>query len=258
MPPRHPHDGRHENGQNMLIDRRTIAAIVAEVSSWPPGPLTEYAAGRGALTVPLAAGGRPVTAVEIDGRLARTLRLRAGDGVDVVVADMLTHPVPECGDVVANVPFHLTTPWLRRLLGHDGWERALLLLQWEVARKRAGVGGATLLTARWWPWYDFALLGRVPARAFRPRPGVDGGLLRIDRRTRPMLEDGARHSYQAFVARVFAGRGRGVAEIVAGTEGRRGTRAWMRSQGIDPRARPRDLRAGEWVALHRWARDGRR
>ncbi len=49
--------------------------------------------------------------------------------------------------VVGNLPFHLTTPILRRLLAAGGWTEAVLLTQWEVARKRAGVGGRTMLTA---------------------------------------------------------------------------------------------------------------
>ena len=239
----HPHGGRHELGQNLLVDRRAIAAIVAEVAAWPPGPITEFAAGRGALTAPLAARGRRVTAVELDARLAEALRRRAPARVEVVVGDMLEHPLPSAGGVVANVPFHITTPWLRRLLAGDGWERALLLVQWEVARKRAGIGGTTLLTARWWPWYAFSLAGRVPARAFRPRPSVDGGLLRVERRARPLLDPRVRRDYQRFVERAFTGSSRDL-------------RARLRAAGLDGRARNRDLDAEAWAALYRRARGG--
>jgi hypothetical protein len=41
---------------------------------------------------------------------------------------------------VSNVPFNVTTPVLRHLLAAPGWEPAVLIIQWEVARKRAGVG----------------------------------------------------------------------------------------------------------------------
>jgi 23S rRNA (adenine-N6)-dimethyltransferase len=249
--------GRHELGQNLLVDRRIINQIAAEVARWPAGPVTEYAAGRGAIACRLAATGRRVRAVELGARLAGALRRRAETAVEVEVGDMLTHPVPTRGGVVANVPFHLTTPWLRRLLAHDGWERALLLLQWEVARKRAAVGGTTLLTSAWWPWYEFSLVGRVPARAFRPRPSVDGGLLRIERREEPLLDARDRRAYQAFAARIFTGPGRGIADIVARTERRRGAARWLRSVGIDDRALPRQLGPSDWVALYGWVR-GRR
>ncbi len=256
MPHDRPRGGRHENGQNLLTDPRVVRAIVHEVAGWPPGPIAECAAGRGSLTLPLAGTGRPVTAVELDPSLAAALRARAGRRVRVDVGDMLRHPLPATGGVVANVPFHLTTPWLRRLLDADGWERALLLVQWEVARKRAGVGGTTLLTARWWPWYDFALRGRVPAAAFRPRPSVDGGLLRVVRRSAPLLPAAERAAYQRLLDACFTGPGRGVGAVVARATGRRGGAAWMRRSGIDPRALPRDLGAGDWVRIHRWAMGG--
>ena len=70
--------------------------------------------------------------------------------------------------LVSNVPFHITTAVMRRLLALSQWRDAILITQWEVARKRAGVGGATQLTAQWWPWYEFELDRRIPAAAFVP------------------------------------------------------------------------------------------
>nr|WP_231980838.1 hypothetical protein [Tessaracoccus coleopterorum] len=39
----------------------------------------------------------------------------------------------------------------------------MLLTQWEVARKRCGIGGSTMLTAQTAPWFTFDLHGRVPS-----------------------------------------------------------------------------------------------
>ena len=146
----------------------------------------------------------PLTAVELDPRRAAALDRRYGDRVTVVHGDMLRFREPQHHHVVSNVPFGITTPLLRHLLGQAGWGTAVLLLQWEVARKRAAVGGTTQLTARWWPWFEFALAGRVPAAAFRPRPerrrrgardlAAGGGRCSIWRR---------RGAYQRFVAEAF-------------------------------------------------------
>ncbi len=72
--------------------------------------------------------------------------------------------------VVGNIPFHLTTPILRRLLSSATWQHAVVLTQWEVARKRAGVGGRTMMTAQAAPWFDFVLDSRVPAGCFTRGP----------------------------------------------------------------------------------------
>jgi 23S rRNA (adenine-N6)-dimethyltransferase len=103
--------------------------------------------------------------------------------------------------IAGNLPFHLTTAMLRRILHGPGWTDAVLLVQWEVARRRAGVGGATMMTAQWWPWFEFGLVRKVSASSFRPRPSVDGGLITIRRRADPLVAPSDRRRYQAMVHR---------------------------------------------------------
>ncbi|MEI5101581.1 rRNA adenine N(6)-methyltransferase family protein [Streptomyces sp. PmtG] len=167
------------SGQNFLTDQETIDAVVALVAR-TQGPIVEIGTGDGALTLPLEGLGRPLTGVEIDGRRAERLARRTGPSTRIVHADFLRYDAPSAPHVlVGNLPFHATTPMLRRILRSRAWTDAVLLVQWEVARRRAGVGGATLMTAQWWPWYAFGLDRRVPSAAFRPRPAVDGGLLTV-------------------------------------------------------------------------------
>lgn len=240
-----PHQGRHEFGQNFIHDRRVIADIVDAVAR-TDGPIVEIGAGGGALTRPLQRLRRPLTAVEIDAGRAARLNRRTNPSTRVVTADFLHYRLPETPHViVGNLPFHLTTAMLRRILHGPGWTDAVLLVQWEVARRRAAVGGATMMTAQWWPWFEFGLLRKVSAASFRPRPSVDAGLLTITRRTEPMVDVADRRRYQAMVHRVFTGPGRGMAQIVRGAV----TRQWLHRNGIHASALPRELTAEQWVAL---------
>jgi 23S rRNA (adenine-N6)-dimethyltransferase len=246
-----PHHGRHEFGQNFLSDRAVIDAIVELVSS-TTGPIIEIGAGDGALTLPLQRLGRPLTVVEVDPHRAASLARRTAASTRVVDDDFLRYRLPRTPHVVVgNLPFHLTTAILRRLLHGPGWTDAVLMVQWEVARRRAAVGGATMMTAQWWPWYEFSLARRVSAASFRPRPSVDGGLLTIRRRADPLVDAGDRRRYQALVHRVFTGRGRGVAQIVDRRMPHRATRQWLRDNGIRASALPRDLSAEQWADLHK-------
>jgi 23S rRNA (adenine-N6)-dimethyltransferase len=243
------HDGRHELGQNFLTDPAAIRAVVDLVAR-TAGPIVEIGPGGGALTLPLGALGRPLTAVEVDGRRVRELRDRVRPGPTVVHADFLRFRLPAAPHVlVGNLPFHRTTAVLRRIVHSCHWTDAVLLVQWEVARRRAGVGGATMMTAQWWPWYDFAVHRRVPAAAFRPSPGVDGGLLTATRRPRPLVADPRRREYQAFVHRVFTGRGRGLRQVLRAAYPAARTPAWARRHGLTDRALPRDLTAAQWAEL---------
>lgn len=242
--PHHP--GRHELGQNFLHHRPTIDAIVGLVEP-TRGAILEIGAGDGALTVPLSRLGRPLTAIELDPRRAHRLSRRL-PGVAVRCGDALDgrFDVPV---VVGNIPFHLTTPLLRRLLSSGTWGNAVLLMQWEVARKRAGVGGGTLLTAQSAPWFTFALAQRVPARHFSPQPSVDGGVLVIARRPTPLVPARQRRAYEAFASRVFSGRGRGLGQVLTHLVGRRAGDAALGAAGLRRDALPRHVRPEQWAAL---------
>lgn len=246
--------GRHELGQNFLVHRPTIAAVV-DLARATRGPILEIGAGDGAITVELAGLGRDLLAIDLDGvragRLAARLpsaAVRQGDALRIP----LDRPV-----VVGNLPFHLTTPILRRLLASGGWRTAIVITQWEVARKRAGVGGRTMMSAQAAPWFEFALHARVPSTGFRPRPTVDGGLLSVERRTVPLIPPTDRRAYERFVGAVFTGRGRGMDAILAGAVRLPSVdrRAALAAAGVSPSALPRDLRPEAWAEL--WAHCGR-
>jgi len=239
------HGGRHELGQNFLHHPPTIDRIVRLVHQ-TDGPILEIGAGDGALTRHLATLGRDVRAVDLDEHRVRRLRRRL-PSVTVVHDDALRTPL-DLPVVVGNLPFHLTTPILRRLLTDGTWAEAVLLTQWEVARKRAGVGGRTMLTAQTAPWFDFTLHGRVPADGFRPKPAVDGGLLTISRRREPLVDPAERAGYEQFVRQVFTGRGRGVERILTDAA----PKPWrpiLKTAGIPPSALPRDLTPRQWATL---------
>lgn len=249
---RNPHAGRHELGQNFLTDRPTIDRIVSLVER-TSGPIVEIGPGDGALTLPLERLDRDLVAVDIDARRVRRLAERIGPRTRVVHRDFLRYRLP-AGPVVlvGNLPYHLTTALLRRMLTTPHWSDAVLLVQWEVARRRAGVGGTSLMTVQSAPWFEFALDRRVPARCFSPRPAVDGGLLIVRRRPEPLLSPAERGSFRDFAHGVFTGRGKGMAQIVARSRSGvpvREVSRWLGSRGLSPAALPRDLSTADWVAL---------
>lgn len=178
-----------------LADPSAISRLLRAVDVRPDDLVVDVGAGGGALTLPLAAAGARVVAIEIDRRWAARLRdrvARAGvaDRVRVVHGDLRSIVAPaEPWRVVANPPFGLTTVLLRRLLDDParGPDRADLVVQLEVARKRTREPPGTLRSAAWAPWWTFELGGRIDRRAFRPVPRVDAALLTIRRREPPVL-----------------------------------------------------------------------
>ena len=124
--PRSTHGGRHELGQNFLVHGPTLEKIAAIVAA-TQGPILEIGSGSGALTRHLARLQRPLTAIDIDEHRVAKLRQRM-PSVVVKRADVLAYPLTT-PVIVGNVPFHITTPILRRLLTTGTWQQAVLLTQ---------------------------------------------------------------------------------------------------------------------------------
>lgn len=214
-------DRRRRLGQNFL--RPEFAErFVAEAELRPGQQVVEIGAGDGALTFALASRGVDVLAVEIDPWMARRLRQRCGRGrgrgprrrfggashdegvgqVRVMNADLRSLRLPETPfRVVASVPYGFTTDVLRKLLDDPSLplERADLIVQWEVARKRAASPPSTLHSTVWAPWWEFRLGRRIPASAFRPVPRVDSGVLVVSRRPDPLLPPAMAGAFAEFV-----------------------------------------------------------
>jgi 16S rRNA (adenine1518-N6/adenine1519-N6)-dimethyltransferase len=130
-------------GQHFLVDRETLARIVAAADVGAGDVVLEIGPGLGVLTGALADRARRVVAVEIDPAMAEILAERLGRraNLEVVVADILQRPaadfagfdapMPPAGDtragaarwrvepgfaVVANLPYYITSAVLRHVL----------------------------------------------------------------------------------------------------------------------------------------------
>lgn len=198
---------RRRLGQNFLLPK-AAERFVAETGVAPGELVVDIGAGSGALSMELARRGARVVAVEADpvwaDRLAGLARREWSGRLRVVHTDFLTWPPPDQPyRVVACPPFGATTAILRRLLDHPEQllVRADLILQWEVAQKRAAVPPATLVSTTWAPWWELRLGRRIPAGDFRPVPRVDAGVLVASRRRPPLLPVPMAGEYARFVRR---------------------------------------------------------
>jgi 23S rRNA (adenine-N6)-dimethyltransferase len=199
---------RRSLGQNFL--RPEQADQLVDAAAYAAGNLVvEIGAGHGALTYALARRGVQVVALEKDPHWADSLRrevVRRGHGgmVKVVRCDVLDYRMPRRPHrVIGSLPFGATTAILRHLLDDpkSSLVRADLIVQWEVARKRATSPPSTLLSTTWAPWWSFEVVRRIPADAFRPVPSVDAAVLGVTRRDPPLLPPRMAAPYASFVRR---------------------------------------------------------
>ena len=244
---RRSRSGPRPHGRHFLRSRALAAAIVVDAGIGAGDLVLDLGAGAGALTRELARRADRVWAVELDSVLARQLERRfGGTNVRVVHGDATRLRWPdEPFKVVANVPFDRTTAILRRLLDDPSVPlvAAELVVQWEVAAKRAAVWPSTLVGVYWGAWHRFELVRRLPRCTFAPEPEVDAGVLRITRRAEPLVPERDHAAYRRFVRSGFAAGRPIVLRLVFKRLGR--------ELGFGPGARASDLDAVQWAALYR-------
>lgn len=234
---------RRSLAQNFLASRRLAADIVRCLDVRADELVVEIGAGDGRLTTELVRHARRVVAIELDPRWAAQLRHR----FEVVEGDALIVPLPnEPFRAVGNIPFHRTTAILHRLLDDPAtpMTRADLIVQWQVALKRAAVSPSTSLGVEWGPWWEFAVVRRFDRSAFAPRPDIDAALLRIVGREPALVPASEARTYRNFVRRGFA---QGLRSVLPPRVLKRATTGL----GFARSATPRDLDVYQWSALYR-------
>ena len=190
---------RKSLSQNFLTDAAALDAIVAAAELQPGDRVVEIGPGLGVLTRRLLAAGTSVLAVELDPRLAEYLRreLYGVEGFELIEADALDlHPREmfpgEPFKVVANIPYHITSPLLHAFLEGERPPRLMVVLvQLEVAeRVAAPPGQMSYLSVFVQNVASAEVVARVPAASFEPAPAVDSAILRLRARADPAVGPG--------------------------------------------------------------------
>jgi 16S rRNA (adenine1518-N6/adenine1519-N6)-dimethyltransferase len=255
---------RHALSQNFLADPEVLEAILAEAAPEPGSRVLEIGPGLGFLTGGLLETGAEVTAVELDRGLASFLRDRFADEleagrlrlIDGDALDLdLTTLVPAPYEVVANLPYHITSPILHRLLGETPRpERLVLMVQREVAERIASApGGMSYLSVFVQYHARVRIAFDVPPDAFEPEPAVRSAVIVVepyptdDRLASPEAEEALWRLVQAS----FRERRKMIHNVLTRqlpVEPAQVTAA-LEAAGIAPDRRPQTVAVGEWLAL---------
>ena len=255
-----------EIGQNFLTDKSVAAWMTERARLVPTDRLLEIGPGTGILTKAiLDAGCTRVDAVEIDVRLKEyleplaasddRLRLHWGDAVKFDYSG-LNEPPPR---VIANLPYHITTPLLWKLLesfsGSD-MRYMMLMIQEETApRIAAGAGNresgplSVTIAAAW----RTAVLRKVPRTAFYPQPRVDSAIAEIT----PLVEDcpyallPRDAAWRRLLSGSFAMRRKTLTNNWVGAFGvkKDDCAGILAAHSLDARARQEELTLLDWLSL---------
>lgn len=262
-------NGFHPNrtlGQNFLIDRNILEAILDAAGVAPGQHVLEIGPGLGVLTEGMLARGARVTAVEKDVRLASRLAESLGQppGLRVIAADALELDLPALlsegfGACVSNLPYSVGTRILLDLALHPLAPQVFtVLVQAEVAERFAASPGAEARgQAGVWLQldYDVKVVRSVKAACFWPRPEVGSSIVRLDRHPCALAAAERRWFFEltryAFMHRrkQLGASLRKAPEPIGCDDAALAAR--LAAAGIAPALRPEELAGAQWQALAR-------
>jgi 16S rRNA (adenine1518-N6/adenine1519-N6)-dimethyltransferase len=253
---------RKRFGQHFL-EPAWVAKVVKAIHPRLDDEFIEIGPGRAALTTPLTAAAKHVTAFEIDRDLAAVLHASAPGNLTVVQGDFLEsdwlakHPPSRPIRVAGNLPYNVASPILFKLI--DLFDSgisiadATLMLQREVVdrliakKSTKEYGVLTLLVAL---SADVERLLVLPPGAFRPMPKVQSALIRV-RFHLPSPTPANRAEFAAMVTAVFTRRRKTLENALRAYRQSESQHiaAALRRAGIDGRRRPETLDLSEFVRL---------
>jgi 16S rRNA (adenine1518-N6/adenine1519-N6)-dimethyltransferase len=177
-------------GQHFLTDTTVAEREVAYASLHHDDVVLEIGPGTGVLTRLLAQRAQQVIAIEIDAHLVQQLRSWVPDNVYLIHGNAVKTDftrLPPFSKIVANLPFHISSPITFKFLQHR-FSKAILMYQKDFADRmiasprcseysRLSVGVQYKAHCR--------ILETVPRNCFYPQPNIDSCIVELIPREKP-------------------------------------------------------------------------
>jgi 16S rRNA (adenine1518-N6/adenine1519-N6)-dimethyltransferase len=249
-------------GQNFLVNKGALDRIVQTANVEPGDAVLEIGPGLGALTCRLVADAGQVVAIEKDPHFidllttkmpAPNFQLVRGDALKVSWQDL---GLPELGvKVVANLPYSVSKPLLRRIL--EEWrphlQSATVMVQREVADRLTAKAGTDA-------YGPMAIMAQLYCRArrvfdvspgsFIPPPNVTSSVVHLEMLPTPSLELHDESFFWRVVTAAFGQRRKQLNNTLRAVQPDKSIlAASLAACGIDGQRRGETLPLAEFAAL---------
>lgn len=173
-------------GQNFLIDKGALRTIIEVADIKPDEVVLEIGPGTGILTLELAKKTKKVIAVEKDAKMVEILKetLKEYLNVQIINDDIRKSDFKTLRNykVVANIPYYLTSPIIRKFLEltEDRPLLMVLMVQKEVAQRIvARPPNMSILAVSVQFYAEAKIIDYVSRKSFWPSPKVDSAIIKI-------------------------------------------------------------------------------
>jgi len=243
--------------QNFLSDISIARKIVDFARIEGSDTVLEIGPGRGVLTFLLSERAKEVIAIELDrglyDALSEKIRQRKVKNLRLIYGEAMRFDYSSLGrfKVVANIPYHITTPLIFKLLEHrDRLVSMTLTVQKEVAQRIVAIPGGkdygvlSLMVQ----YYGSAEIGFIISRgAFRPVPKVDSACLHIEIYKKPKVEVKDEMCFLKLIKTAFSKRRKTLYNNLKAEYP--DIKATLEALGIEPSRRAETLSMAEFASL---------
>jgi 16S rRNA (adenine1518-N6/adenine1519-N6)-dimethyltransferase len=254
-------------GQHYLIDTTILASIIEAAAIEKDELVVEIGGGPGILTRALAQAGAEVLTVEYDRDFAyllqeeyhnwRNVHVLCDDALRLDFGGLVKEDQPY-KKMVANIPYQITNPLVRKILAPGSViETAILLIQKEVAQRLTSQPGSSnrgILTIMIEYYGKAEIVLPVPAESFWPAPKVESAVIKITRNTMnaqsPLPADQEKGFFW-FVKQGFSGKRKTLSNSLSGGLAlpKQEMVQLIDDAQLDQKFRAEDLSLPQWITL---------
>jgi len=243
-------------GQNFLIDNSVLNNIVDSAQLQNRDTVLEIGPGTGNLTQELVKRAGTVVAIEKDPKMVGILKetFKNYKNIEIIQGDILKIRESNIKNykIVANLPFYLTAPVVRKFLEAENPPKDMVLvIQKEVAQRIcAKVPDMNLLAVSVQLYAQTKIISYISKKSFWPKPKVDSAIIRITPK-----ENGERgFSRDLFFKIVKAGFSQPRKQILNNLSKnlkieREKAASWLLQNNIRPTQRAETLEVENWIKL---------
>ena len=271
-------------GQHFLIDKKILRKIIRVANLKSEDIVLEVGPGTGNLTQELAKMAKKVVAIEKDPKMVEILKetLKNFKNVDIINTDILkintktlktelpkeakvkmrtpfSSPLkPKNYKIVANIPYYLTSPLIRKFLESGNPPKEMILMvQKEVAQRiYAKPPNMNLLAISVQFYAKPEIISYVSKKSFWPEPKINSAIIKIAPRQPAPYRNGVSGAgfRERFFRIVKAGFSQPRKQILNNlTKGlkldKEVVRAWLEKNKISPLQRAETLTVKDWILL---------
>lgn len=228
--------------QYFLRSPRFVKELAGHSSIKKSDVVYDIGAGSGVISSVLAQRCKSVVAIEPEPRIAEKLKsnMERYPNVSVYQGDFLTMPLPATAyKVFANIPFHLSSPIVRRITEAENPPAATyLIVQKQFANKLLPdsdrfTGQLGMMIG---PWFAVRIRKRLQRTDFWPHPNVDTVLLELIPRPEPLVDNISRAAYYRFTEECFS-------------DPKKFAKMPLSSVGLSADIKPSQMKLEQWVSL---------